>query len=122
MTLDASAIIAIVSRHPGWEGLVRQVTEAEAPRVPATALAEAGMVLVARKGIVALLAVSEVVSTLKLTVVPFTERDWRTAAREYYDRRESGDVDAARFGACLSAAVAARTGAELLTGPPVGRT
>lgn len=42
MTLDASALLAIVCHEPGWEALVARILESDHARVPATALAEAG--------------------------------------------------------------------------------
>ena len=84
-------------------------------RVPATALAEAGMVLAAEGSMLDVLDLDQIVRTLTLTVVPFTEADWSAAVREYHGRRRSGERDAARFGECLTAAVAARTGAEVVS-------
>lgn len=116
MTLDATALLVIHQRADGWERLVAQVMETGNARVPATALAEAGMVLVAEAGAFQLLGLMDLVTTLKLTVVPFTEADWVAAAREYRDRREINRRGSARFGRCLTAAVAARTGTEVLMG------
>jgi uncharacterized protein with PIN domain len=114
MTLDAAALITIVRQAPGWETLVARTTEAGETRVPATALAEAGMVLVAQEGLRPLVALSDVVRTLNLTVVPFTERDWLDAVLEY-DRRRGSCDGAARMGDCLSAVVARRTGNPIAT-------
>ena len=80
MTLDATALIAIHRHAPGWEALVARVVEHGHARVSATALAEAGMVLVAGGETLNLLGLSRLVHTLKLTVVPFTDADWHAAA------------------------------------------
>jgi len=115
MTLDATALLAIQRRADGWERLVARVIEAGNARVPATALAEAGMVLAAEGSMLDVLDLHEIVGTLTLTVVPFTEADWSAAVHEYHRRRRSGERDAARFGECLTAAVAARTGADVVS-------
>lgn len=69
------------------------------------------------------IALQDVVRELRLTVVPFTAADWTDAVIEYHHRRRSS-ADRARFGDCLSAAVAARMGARLVTvdGERPGRT
>lgn len=114
MTLDATALLAICRRADGWQQLVASVADAGNPRVSATALAEAAMVLVAEgDDLLDVLDLSQLVSTLKLTVVPFTEADWVRSVETYYARRRSGGPGSARFGECLTAAVAARTGTSV---------
>jgi hypothetical protein len=48
--LDSSAIVGIVLREPGFETLVRKLTQAEAVAVGAPTLVETGIVLTARLG------------------------------------------------------------------------
>jgi uncharacterized protein with PIN domain len=116
MTLDAHALLVIHRRAEGWERLVARVLAAGESRVPATALAEAGMVLTAAGGDqLDVLDLHRLVSTLKLTVVPFTEADWTRSVQTYTDRRRTGGPGVARFGECLTAAVAARTGTEVVS-------
>jgi uncharacterized protein with PIN domain len=114
MTLDARTLIAIVCQEPGWEAVVDRVLRADHRRVPATALAEAGMVLTAQNNSLGSLEVRDVVRELRLVIVPFTEADWSCAVIEYFNRRRSGRAETARFGDCLTAAVAARTGAPVV--------
>jgi predicted nucleic acid-binding protein len=63
------------------------------------------------------LNLSALVRTLALTIVPFTEGDWSEAVMVYHSRRRSLGPGAARFGECLTAAVAARTGAAVVSEP-----
>lgn len=113
MTLDARALLAIVCHEPGWEDLVARVLQADHARVPATALAEAGMVLTAQDSVTCTVTLQDIVRELRLTIVPFTAEDWTNAVFEYSRRRRSS-ADRARFGDCLSAVVAARVGAKLV--------
>ena len=62
------------------------------------------------------LDVQRLVTALKLTVVPFTEADWVASVNVYHARRRTGEPDSARFGECMTAAVAARTGTEVVGG------
>jgi len=117
VTLDAAALLAIHRRADGWEQFVVRVLDSGEPRVPATALAEAGMVLLAEDDdLLDVMKLHGLVDTLGLTVVPFTAADWVNSVRAYHARRQSGP-GSARFGECLTAAVAARTGAEVVSGP-----
>ena len=120
MTLDASALVTIHRRGADWEQLVQQAMDSGNARVPATALAEAGMILIAQGDLRDLVGLIELVQTLKLTVVPFTERDWCAAVHEYRRRRDSDTYASARFGDCLTAAVAVRTGTTVLAAPKAG--
>jgi uncharacterized protein with PIN domain len=118
VTVDASALLTILRHGEGWEELVRQVIVRGNARVPATALAEAGIALAAGGDFVDVLGLSEIIDTLSLTVVPFTGADWRTALMEYRHRRDPNTQEAPGVGYCLTAAVAARTGTRVLSGAP----
>ena len=64
--------------------------DAGEPRVTASPLAEAGMLLVAENDdLIEMLNLSALVRTLTLTIVPFTERDWSEAVMVYQSRRRS---------------------------------
>jgi len=120
VTVDASALLTILRRGEGWEDLVRQAMTTGNARVPATALAEAGIALAAGGNFEDVLGLSEIVDTLSLTVLPFTGMDWRTALMEYRSRRDPNSGVAPRLGDCLTAAVAARTGTRVLSGTATG--
>ena len=102
--------------HPVGDDVAHESAEAIRNQIGARSvlitLGEAGMVLAAREGIVTAMALHDVVRALGPTIVPFTERDWFEAVREYHRRRSAGG--APRFGECLSAVVAARTGSPLV--------
>jgi hypothetical protein len=75
VTVDVSALLRILGHGQGWEELVRRAMTAGNARVPATALAEAGIALAAGGDFVDVLGLSEIIDTLNLTVVPFTGAD-----------------------------------------------
>jgi uncharacterized protein with PIN domain len=114
MTLDGKALVAIVRREPGFERIVEALAEDENPRVTATALAEAAIILTARGEDMAEIVVQTVVDRFRLTVAPFTKEHWKGAVREYEKRLKSGGAARPAFGQCLSAAVAAKLGAPLV--------
>jgi ribonuclease VapC len=115
MTLDASALVAIVLKEPGYEEVVARLADDENPRVPATALAEAGMVMRARTGASVALKLQILINKLHLTVVPFTESNWNDALSAYEDGLEADPLSRPRLGACLSESVATKLGSQLLS-------
>lgn len=114
MTLDGRALVAIVRKEPGFERIVEALAEDENPRVTATALAEAAIILTARGEDMAEIVVQTVVDRFRLTVAPFTKEHWRGAVREYEKRLKAGGASRPAFAQCLSAAVAAKLGAPLV--------
>ena len=114
MTLDARALVAMVLKEPGFDEIAAALADDDNPRVSATALAEAGIILFARTGRLAELKLEILVNRLHLTVVPFTAEHWREAIRTYEDAAEAKAGARPRLGECLSAAVAGRLGSPLI--------
>jgi ribonuclease VapC len=114
MTLDSSALIAILFSEPGFLDLVDSILEADVVRVGAPTLVETGMVLAGRGGTPDARELDALVKELALTVVPFGEREWRAAAAAF-DRFGRGRHRAAlNFGDCLAYATASVAGDALL--------
>jgi predicted nucleic acid-binding protein len=86
------------------------------PRICATAIVEAAILLGAAKQALVRLHLDQAITHLNLTVVPFTESDWYEAVTTY-GRLKSAPDGGRRptLGLCFSAAVATKTGAELVT-------
>ena len=72
MTLDSSALIAILFSEPGYLDLVDAILEADLVRVGAPTLVEAGIVLGRRRGSPAGRELEGLVRELGLTVQPFS--------------------------------------------------
>ena len=79
MTLDSSALIAVLFAEPGYLDLVDRILEATHVRVGAPTLVETSMVLAGRRRAPAAGEVEGLVKELAITVVPFGEAEWRAA-------------------------------------------
>jgi ribonuclease VapC len=114
MTLDSSALIAILFAEAGHLDIVDSILEADAVRVGAPTLVETGLVLAGRRGGAAGAELDELIRELGVTVVPFGEAEWH-AATDAYGRYGRGRHRAAlNFGDCLAYATAAVAGDTLL--------
>ena len=123
MTLDSSALVAILFSESGSLDLVDRILEADTVRIGAPTLVEASMVFAARRGVASTREVDELIRELGVTVVPFAELEWR-AAVSAFERFGRGRHQAAlNFGDCLAYATAATAGDTLLfTGRDFRRT
>ena len=114
MTLDSSALVAILLSEAGSLDLVDRILEADAVRIGAPTLVETGMVFSARRGSASTREVENLVKELGVTVVPFAEPEWH-AAMDAFQRFGRGRHPAAlNFGDCLAYATAAVAGDTLL--------
>ncbi len=107
MTLDLSALVAILFAEPGYLDLVDRILQADIVRVGAPTLVETEIVLSARRGRPAATEVHRLLEALQVTVVPFGESNWHAAVGAF-ERFGGGRHKAGlNFGDCLSYAVAA---------------
>lgn len=114
MTLDSSALIAILLSESGALDLVDRILEADVVRVGTPTLVEAAIVLSNRRGRPSLTEVRTLVEELDVTVVPFGAAEWESAAAAF-DRFGRGKHKAGlNFGDCLAYATAAVAGDSLL--------
>lgn len=122
MTLDTSALVAVLFSEPGYLDIVDRILEADVVRVGAPTLVEASLVLAGRRGRRAGRepapaidsAVEELVRELGVTVVPFGEAEWRRAADAFARYGRGRHKASLTFGDCLSYATAAVAGDSLL--------
>ena len=114
MTLDSSALVAILFAEPGYLDLVDAILEADVVRIGAPTLVETGMVLAGRRRSPVGGELDGLVRELGITVVPFGAPDWQRAvdASNRYGRgRHPAGLN---FGDCLAYATAAVAGDTLL--------
>ena len=114
MTLDSSALVAILFAEPGYLDLVDAVLEADVVRIGAPTLVETAMVLAGRRGSAVGGELDGLVRELGITVVPFGDSAWQRAvdASNRYGRgRHPAGLN---FGDCLAYATAALAGDTLL--------
>jgi ribonuclease VapC len=114
MTIDSSALIAVLFSEPGYLELVDTMLQASAVRVGAPTLVETGMVLAGRRGTPAGRELDDLVRELGITVVPFGEAEWQAALQAYARFGRGRHKAALNFGDCLAYATAAVAGDTLL--------
>jgi len=114
MTLDSSAVIAILLSESGALDLVDRILEADVVRIGTPTLVETAIVLANRRGRPSLSEVRGLVDELGVTVVPFGTDEWEAAVAAF-DRFGRGKHKAGlNFGDCLAYATAAVAGDSLL--------
>jgi ribonuclease VapC len=114
MTLDSSALIAILFSEPGYLALVETILEADVVRVGAPTLVETGIVLAGRRGSPVGRELEGLVHELGITIVPFGEAEWHRAVDAANRYGRTRHAAALNFGDCLAYATAATAGDTLL--------
>ena len=114
MTLDSSAIVAVVFAEPGYLDLVDCMLGADTLRVGAPTLVETGMVVAGRLGTSGEPLLSALLRELDVTVVPFGEQEWRDATAACARFGRGRHKAALNFGDCLAYATARAAGDTLL--------
>ena len=123
MTLDSSALIAVLFAEPGYLDVVDRILAADHVRVGAPTLVETSLVLTGRRRSPAAGEVEGLVKELGITVVPFGEAESRAAADAFARFGRGRHPAALNFGDCLAYASAAAAGDTLLfVGDDFGRT
>ena len=114
MTLDSSALIAILFAEPGYLDLVDRILDADDARVGAPTLVEASLVMSGRRRAPSIREVEGLVAELGVTVVPFGEVEWRLAVDAFARFGRGRHPAALNFGDCLAYATARSLGDALL--------
>lgn len=106
MTLDSSALIAILFAEPGYLGLVDRILAADHVRVGAPTLVETSLVFAGRQGARSAESVDGLMRELAVTIVPFGEAEWRVAAEAFRRFGRGRHAAALNYGDCLAYATA----------------
>ncbi len=114
MTLDSSALIAMLFAEPGHLDLVDRILIAESVRCAAPTLVETSLVLAGRRRTAAVGEVDALVQELGVTVVPFGEREWHAAVAAFLRFGRGRHAAALNFGDCLAYAAAVAANDSLL--------
>ena len=114
MTLDSSALVAILFAESGYLDLVDRVLAADHVRMGAPTLVEASMVMTGRRHTPAAGEVEDLIKELGITVVPFGEAEWRLAIEAFGKFGRGRHPAALNFGDCLAYATAMSLGDTLL--------
>ncbi|HEY6507630.1 MAG TPA: type II toxin-antitoxin system VapC family toxin, partial [Vicinamibacterales bacterium] len=115
MTLDSSALLAILFAEVGHLDLVDRILEADHVRVGAPTLVETTLVLAGRRpSLSASGTVEDLVKELGVTVVPFGEREWSNAVDAFLRFGRGRHAAGLNFGDCLAYGTAAAANDTLL--------
>ena len=117
MTLDTSALVALLFAEPGYLDLVDGILQSDTVRVGAPTLVETSLVFAGRQGRTARPGadlVADLIRELGVTVVPFGEPEWHRAADAFARYGRGRHKAALNFGDCLAYAVAATADDSLL--------
>jgi ribonuclease VapC len=114
MTLDSSALIAILFGEHGHLDLIDRILAADQVRVGTPTLVETGLVFAGRRRSTAVGEVEGLLRELDVTVVPFGEREWRVAVEAFLRFGRGRHKAALNFGDCFSYATADAANDSLL--------
>ena len=107
MTLDSSALIAILFGEYGHLDLIDRILAADHVRVGTPTLVETSIVFAGRRRTKAVGEVEALLQELGVTVVPFGEREWHAAVEASLRFGRGRHAAALNFGDCLAYAAAA---------------
>jgi ribonuclease VapC len=121
VTVDSSALLAVLFSEPGYLSLVDRMLEADVLRIGAPTLVETSLVFESRRGRAPRGAgatrhdeVQELAKELAITIVPFGETEWHRAVQAFMTYGRGRHKASLNFGDCLAYATAAVAGDSLL--------
>ena len=115
MVIDTSALIAVLLKEPSGEALLDAIGSTPKRLISCVSLLEAGMVLRARSGQVALAALYELVAELAAEVTAFDEAQAKLAVAAFSRfGKGMGHRAQLNFGDCAVYALAALRGEPIL--------
>lgn len=114
MIVDASALLAVVFKEPGFETLLERMTQGPPVAAGAPTLVETGIVLHARLGEDAPGVLERMLDELGVQEVPFGEVHWREAVDAYRRFGKGQHRAGLNFGDCMTYATARLAGEPLL--------
>jgi ribonuclease VapC len=114
MTLDSSALIAILFGEPGHLDLVDRILAAGEVRVAAPTVVETCIVFAGRRRAAGAREVETLLRELGVTVVPFGEREGHAAVEAFLRFGRRRHKASLNFGDCLAYAAAATASDPLL--------
>jgi ribonuclease VapC len=114
MIADSSALVAVLLKEPGYEGVLNALTGEEPAGVGTPTLLEATIVMAGRVGPAAITMVSRLVQELQVVAIPFGPEHWREASDAYVRYGKGRHGAGLNFGDCMSYAVARLAAQPLL--------
>jgi len=114
MTLDSSALVAILFAEPGYLDLIDRILEADAVRISAPTVVKTMLVFAGRRRSSDAGEVDVLLKELGVTVVPFGERETHAAVAAFVKYGRGRHKAGLNFGDCFAYAAAAVAGDTLL--------
>lgn len=114
MTLDSSALIAILFGESGHLDLIDRILAADQVRVGTPTLVEASLVFAGRRRLQNAGEVEALLRELDVTIVPFNERHYREAVNAFFRFGRGRHRAGLNFGDCFAYATAAAAADSLL--------
>ena len=114
MIVDSSALIAIITKEPGYDTLIEKLLSSPSAGIGTPTLTETGIVLTSRLGFDAGDLLARVVAAFEIVPVPFGEDHWREAVRAYVRYGRGRHPARLNFGDCMAYAIARLAGEPLL--------
>ena len=114
MTIDSSALLAILLSESGALELIDHILEAETARVGTPTVVETAIVLSSRRGKASLDEVKALLEELGVTIVPFDAMQMAAAADAFQRFGRGRHKAGLNFGDCLAYATAASARDSLL--------
>lgn len=114
MIVDASALVAIAFREPGFDAIIGKLERSSSTGVGTPTIVEAGIVLTARLKRDARAIVAGLVREFGMVEVPFGEAHAREAIRAYLRFGRGRHAANLNYGDCLTYAVASLAREPLL--------
>lgn len=123
MIIDASALLGIAFKEPGFERILDRIAAAEVVAAGTPTLAEAGIVLHARIGNESRGMLERLLDELGIVEIPFGELHWREAVDAFRRFGKGRHPASLNFGDCLTYAVTKLAAEPLLfRGQDFGKT
>jgi ribonuclease VapC len=114
MILDTSALVSIIFKEPGFEGLLEKLGLAKEIGIGTPTLLETGIVLAARLRFDPRALLGRVIQQFGAIEIPFGSEHWQEAIGAYQRFGKGRHPAALNFGDCMSYATAKLAGQPLL--------
>jgi ribonuclease VapC len=123
MIIDASAILSIAFKEPGFEEILDRIADADVVAAGTPTLAETGIVLHSRIGNESRGILERLLDELGIVEIPFGEIHWREAVEAFRRFGRGRHPASLNFGDCLTYAVTKLAAEPLLfRGEDFGKT
>ncbi|MGH9155926.1 MAG: type II toxin-antitoxin system VapC family toxin [Acidimicrobiales bacterium] len=114
MIVDSSALVAVILREPGHGDLLDRMVGGRVAGVGAPTLAETGIVLTARLGVLGTTLLARLLHEGGMGVIPFDDVHWPVAVAAFTRFGKGRHSAGLNFGGCLTYAMAWVAGEPLL--------